>query len=157
MDIAEIVAALPEEPVVHQTQQFDRMLRRQGIVNLIYAGFATDMCILNAPGGLGPMFALGYRVLLIREATLGVEQPDTIADRIATRWGMRFGPDAVARSAASVPLRKIPSLDEIADAVLFLAANGSMTGQTMAEAAGEPSLNAALPLTPTRGRTALGA
>ena len=90
MDIAEIVAALPEEPVVHQTAQFDRMLRRHGIVNLIYTGFATDMCILNAPGGLGPMFALGYRVLLIREATLGVEQPDTIADRIATRWGMRF-------------------------------------------------------------------
>ncbi|UCH34910.1 MAG: isochorismatase family protein [Armatimonadota bacterium] len=90
MDIAEVVAALPDEPVVHQTSQFDRMLRRQGIVNLIYTGFATDMCILNAPGGVGPMFSLGYRVLLIREATLGVEQPDTIDDRIATRWGMRF-------------------------------------------------------------------
>ena len=90
MDIAEIVAALPDEPVVHQTAQFDRVLRRRGIVNLIYAGFATDMCILNAPGGIGPMFSLGYRVALIREATLGVECPDTFDERIATRWGMRF-------------------------------------------------------------------
>jgi nicotinamidase-related amidase len=90
MDIAEVVAAQADEPVAHQSSQFDRMLRRQGIVNLIYTGFATDMCILNAPGGIGPMFSLGYRVMLMREATLGVECPDTIDERIATRWGMRF-------------------------------------------------------------------
>jgi len=90
MDIAKVVAPLPDEPVVHQSSQFDRMLRRQGIVNLIYTGFATDMCILNAPGAIGPMFSLGYRVLLIREATLGVECPDTFDQRIATRWGIRF-------------------------------------------------------------------
>ena len=90
MDIAEIVAAAPEEPVVHQSAQFDRLLRRRGIVNLVYTGFATDMCILNAPGGVGPMFSLGYRILLIREATLGVEQPDTLEGKVATRWGIRF-------------------------------------------------------------------
>jgi nicotinamidase-related amidase len=90
MDTAAVVASRPDEPVVHQSGQFDRMLRRRGIVNLIYAGFATDMCILNAPGGIGPMFSLGYRVLLIREATLGVECPDTFDQRIATRWGIRF-------------------------------------------------------------------
>jgi len=90
MDIAHIARPLPDEPIVHQTVQFDRMLRRQGVVNLIYTGFATDMCILNAPGGVGPMFSLGYRVLLIREATLGVECPDTLEERLATRWGMRF-------------------------------------------------------------------
>ncbi len=90
MDFPEVVAPLPEEPVVHQTAQFDRVLRERGIVNLIYAGFATDMCILNAPGGMGPMFGLGYRVVLIREGTLGVECPDTFDERIATRWGIRY-------------------------------------------------------------------
>jgi nicotinamidase-related amidase len=90
MDIADAIAALPEEPMAHRTSQFDRMLRRRGIVNLIYTGFATDMCLLNAEGGMGPMFSLGYRVLLIREATLGVECPDTFDQRIATRWGVRF-------------------------------------------------------------------
>jgi nicotinamidase-related amidase len=90
MDFPEVVAPLAGEPIVHQTAQFDRILRERGIVNLIYAGFATDMCILNAPGGMGPMFGLGYRVLLIREATLGVECPDTFGERIATRWGIRY-------------------------------------------------------------------
>lgn len=90
MDFPEVVAPLPNEPVVHQTGQFDRILRGRGIVNLIYMGFATDMCILNAPGGMGPMFGLGYRVLLVRDATLGVECPDSFDERIATRWGIRY-------------------------------------------------------------------
>lgn len=90
MDIPRIVYPEPGEPIVYQTGQFDRILRKRGIVNLIYTGFATDMCILNAPGGLGPMFALGYRVLLLREATLGVECPDTFHERLATRWAIRF-------------------------------------------------------------------
>jgi nicotinamidase-related amidase len=90
MDIPEIVAPEPEEPIVHQTAQFDRVLRERGIVNLIYAGFATDMCILNAPGGMGPMFGQGYRVILVRDATIGVEPPDFLEERIATRWGIRF-------------------------------------------------------------------
>jgi len=90
MDFPEVVAPKPGEPIVHQTDQFDRILRERGIVNLIYAGFATDMCILNAPGGMGPMFGLGYRVVLIRDATIGVEPPDFLPERIATRWGIRY-------------------------------------------------------------------
>ena len=90
MDFPEVVAPQPDEPIAHQTAQFDRMLRERGIVNLVYAGFATDMCILNAPGGMGPMFGLGYRVILIRDATVGVEPPDFMDERIATRWGIRF-------------------------------------------------------------------
>jgi nicotinamidase-related amidase len=90
MDIPEVVAPEPDEPIVHQTDQFDEVLRERGIVNLVYAGFATDMCILRAPGGMGPMFGLGYRVILIRDATIGVEPPDLFEERVATRWGIRF-------------------------------------------------------------------
>jgi len=90
LDFPQVVAPLPGEPIVCQTERFDAILRARGIVNLIYMGFATDMCLLNAPAGMGPMFSLGYRVLLIREATLGVELPDTFAERLATRWGIRF-------------------------------------------------------------------
>ncbi len=90
VDFPKVVAPLSGELVVYTTKQLDRVLRKRGIVNLIYAGFATDMCILNAPGSIGPMFNLGYRVLLIREATLGVEMPDWFEDKIATRWAIRF-------------------------------------------------------------------
>ena len=90
MDRAEVVAPLPGEPFVYMTGQFDRILRRRGIENLIYTGFAADMCVLNAPGGIVPMAERGYRVYLVRDATLGVEFPDTIEDRLATRWAVRF-------------------------------------------------------------------
>lgn len=90
MDRAKVVAPLPGEPFVYQTAQFDRILRKRGIENLIYAGFAADMCILNAEGGTIPMANRGYRVYLMRDATLGVEFPDTFEERIATRWAIRF-------------------------------------------------------------------
>jgi nicotinamidase-related amidase len=90
MDRAKIVAPQPGEPFVYQTGQFDRILRRQGIQNLIYSGFATDMCILRSPGGIEPMAPLGYRIFLMRDATVGVECPDTFAERLATRWAIRY-------------------------------------------------------------------
>lgn len=90
MDRAKVVEPMPGEPFVYQTAQLDRMLRRRGIENLIYTGFATDMCVLRAPGGIEPMSPYGYRLFLVRNATLGVELPDTFDERIATRWGIRY-------------------------------------------------------------------
>lgn len=90
MDRAQIVAPEPGEPFVHQTGQFDRALRRYGIENLLYTGFATDMCILRAGGGVEPMAPFGYRIFLLRDATLGVESPDSFPERIATRWGIQY-------------------------------------------------------------------
>lgn len=75
---------------VQSTEEFDRSLREKGIENLIYTGFATDMCILHSPGGILSMFNLGYRVYLIREATLGIEYPDTFKKRLSTKWAIRF-------------------------------------------------------------------
>ncbi len=90
MNRARIVAPLPGEPFVYQTGQFDRALRRRGIENLIYSGFAADICVLRAPGGIEPMAQFGYRLFLMRDATLGVECPDTFDERLATRWAIRY-------------------------------------------------------------------
>ena len=49
-----------------------KALRFHGIENLIYSGFATDMCVLRAPGGVEPMAPYGYRIFLMRDATVGV-------------------------------------------------------------------------------------
>ncbi|MCX7599692.1 MAG: isochorismatase family protein [Armatimonadetes bacterium] len=89
-DRAGTVAPLPGEPFVYQTAQMHRALRRLGIENLIYTGFAADMCILRAPGGVEPMAPYGYRLFLVRDAILGVEFPDTIQERLATRWAVRY-------------------------------------------------------------------
>lgn len=90
MDRAAIVAPLPGEIYAYQTGQFDRLLRRKGIENLIYTGFAADMCILRAPGGIEPMAPYGYRLFLMRDGTLGVECEDTFEERLATRWAIRY-------------------------------------------------------------------
>ena len=90
MGRAQIVEPRDDEPMVYETPQFDRILRRYGIENLIYTGFAADMCILRAPGGLEVMQPYGYRRYLLRDATLGVELPDTFEERLATRWAIRY-------------------------------------------------------------------
>ena len=46
--------------------------------------------ILRAPGGLEPMCSYGYRRFLIRDATVGVELPNTFKERIATRWAIAY-------------------------------------------------------------------
>ena len=81
---------LPGEIFAFQTMQFHRALQKRGIQNLIYTGFAADMCILRAGCGSEPMLALGYRVYLIRDATLGTEYPDWFEHRLATTWGIRY-------------------------------------------------------------------
>jgi nicotinamidase-related amidase len=90
IDRAPLLMPEPGEPFVYQTNQFDRILRKRGIENLIYAGFATDMCILRSPGGIEPMAVFSYRVFMMRDATLGAEMRDTFEERIATRWGIRY-------------------------------------------------------------------
>lgn len=90
MGRARTAEILPHEPVAWQTAQFDRQLRKRSIENLIYCGFAADMCILRAAGGLESMRSYGYRLFLLRDATAGVEFPDTIHEMLATRWAIRY-------------------------------------------------------------------
>ena len=82
--------AEPGDQVILTGRQFDRILRRKGIKNLVYTGFATNMCILSSPGATQEMLGFGYRIFLIREATLGVEYPETLADRTVTRLALRY-------------------------------------------------------------------
>lgn len=90
MDRAAVVAPQPGDLYCHQTNQLDRALRRRGIENLIYAGFATDMCVLRAPGGVEPMNRFGYRLFILRDATLGIEYPDTFEQRSITEGALRY-------------------------------------------------------------------
>ncbi|MBT4501177.1 MAG: cysteine hydrolase family protein [Gemmatimonadetes bacterium] len=84
---AEIVSPQGEEPLVFYTDQLDAYLKERGIETLIYTGFATDMCVLGADGGARPMLGLGYRCILMRDATVGVETPASFEERLATRYG----------------------------------------------------------------------
>jgi nicotinamidase-related amidase len=87
MKRAEVVSPVSDEPLVFYSDVLDDYLKSRHIDTLLYAGFATDMCILNAEGGARPMLARGYRCILMRDATVGVETPASFPERLATRYG----------------------------------------------------------------------
>ena len=82
--------AEPGDQVILTGRQFDRICRSRGLKNLVYTGFATNMCILDAAAATREMLGYGYRIFLIREATLAVEFPETFADRLVTRVALKY-------------------------------------------------------------------
>jgi nicotinamidase-related amidase len=82
--------AEPGDQVILTGAQFDRICRSRGIKNLVFTGFATNMCILDAAAATREMLGYGYRIFLIREATLAVEYPDTFAERPMTRAALKY-------------------------------------------------------------------
>lgn len=90
LDFAEPLRPMGHETVVISTDQWDNWLREKGIDTLIYVGFCTNLCILDAPGGMRQMAPRGYRCVILREATLAVEFPDTMEQRVQTQSSLRF-------------------------------------------------------------------
>jgi hypothetical protein len=90
MGILAACAPQPGDQVVVTGRQLDRLLRRRGIKHLVYTGFATNMCILDSAAATREMLGYGYRIFLIREATLAVEYPETFAERMMTRAALKY-------------------------------------------------------------------
>ena len=101
LDFAAPVRPLDTETVVVTTEQWDDWLRARGINTLIYVGFCTNLCILDAPGGMRLMAPLGYRCILLREATLAVEFPETLEQRLQTQASLRHIEGWVGYTASS--------------------------------------------------------
>ena len=90
MKRAERVSPQADEPLLFYTDTLDAHLKAHHITTLIYTGFATDMCVLNAEGGARAMLARGYRCILMRDGTVGVETPESFPERLATRYGIHL-------------------------------------------------------------------
>ncbi len=60
------------------------LLAKRGIMHLVYVGFATNWCVTGRDYGIIAMNRRGYNVILVRDATTGVEFHDTVNDLIAT-------------------------------------------------------------------------
>ena len=113
MKRAKIVEPLGDEPLVFYTDQLDAYLQERGVETLIYTGFAADMCILNSEGGGRPMLRAGYRCILMRDGTVGVETPATFPERLATRYGIHRFEIAVGYSTTSADFQTaVAALDK---------------------------------------------
>jgi 3-oxoacyl-[acyl-carrier protein] reductase len=95
---------------------------RAGGSSMVYAVSKAGMQMLSRCLALG----------LAPEITVNTVAPG-IMD---TRWGHRWGQEALDRMAREAPLKRYPSLKDIAAGAVFLCENDSMTGQTLVIDAG---------------------
>jgi nicotinamidase-related amidase len=89
LDIAEIARPLPGEPVIATGEQLQALLAERQILHLFYAGFATNWCVLYRDYGMVEMARRGYNLILLRDATTGVEFHDSVASEAATAMSVR--------------------------------------------------------------------
>lgn len=92
--IAQLAKPLPNEFVVDShnliddTVELDRYLRAHNIKTLIYAGYASNECVLYRPTGIIKMKELGYSIILLRDCTTAIETPESLDGEWANRMAI---------------------------------------------------------------------
>jgi nicotinamidase-related amidase len=89
LDISALVKPLPGEPIIHTGAQMHELLAEKRILHLVYAGFATNWCVIGRDYGIYAMNDRGYNIILVRDATTGVEFHDSVASLTATNIAIR--------------------------------------------------------------------
>jgi nicotinamidase-related amidase len=65
----------------------DSLLRNLGIKSLVCVGFSAEICLLCTM--IGGMYR-NYRMVLLRDGTLGTEFPDTVETLAVTKFAIRY-------------------------------------------------------------------
>lgn len=80
MRILPEAAPVESDWLIFSSADIHAVCRERGLLNLVYVGFATNMCLLFKPGALWEMSRAGYRCVVLRDCTTAVENADSIAD-----------------------------------------------------------------------------
>lgn len=89
LDIADIAKPKPGDIIIHTGAQMHAILAEKKILHLFYAGFATNWCLVGRDYGIYAMNEKGYNIILIRDATTGIEFHDTVEQELATQMTIR--------------------------------------------------------------------
>ncbi|MBT4496251.1 MAG: isochorismatase family protein [Gemmatimonadetes bacterium] len=89
LKISDLVAPLPGEPIIATGNQLHELLTERRILHLVYAGFATNWCVIGRDYGIIAMNERGYNIVLVRDATTGVEFHDSVEELTATEIAIR--------------------------------------------------------------------
>ena len=79
------ISPIPGDVVVATGAELHAACKARGLVHLIYAGFATNICIRFRDYGLHAMRDRGYSPILLRDATSAIESRATIGSLSLTR------------------------------------------------------------------------
>ncbi|MBM4438316.1 MAG: isochorismatase family protein [Actinobacteria bacterium] len=85
-DIYQPIAPAPDDCVVATGAQLHRLLRFRKLVHLIYAGFATNICMVYRDYGLQAMRHRGYAPIILRDCTSAIETRATIDGLLLTKY-----------------------------------------------------------------------
>lgn len=83
--IHKLVRPLSGEVVVNgpdEQAQLLKLLRQGGVKYLLYAGYASNMCVLNRPTGIIEMSKHGYQIILVRDASIAIEAPEFFDEKM---------------------------------------------------------------------------
>lgn len=89
LSVSPAIDVRPEEFVIATGQQLHELLEERRILHLLFAGFATNWCVLGRDYGIRSMARYGYNIVLLRDATTGVEFPDTYDNLFTTEIAIR--------------------------------------------------------------------
>jgi nicotinamidase-related amidase len=89
LDISPLARPLPDEPVIFTGDELHALLAERRILHLFYAGFATNWCLIGRDYGMVAMNQRGYNLILLRDATTGIEFHDTVDTLQATKMTIR--------------------------------------------------------------------
>lgn len=103
-DIADSVRPAAGDVVAATGIQLHRVLKSEGILHVLYAGFATNSCVILRDYGMIDMRRRGYNTMLLRDCTTAIENSATIADEGMTKYAVMDieRSSATATSAAFV-------------------------------------------------------
>ena len=79
-NIPEPLRPVDGDLVVTTGNMMHRLLREREIKVLFYCGFATNLCLIFKPGAIQDMYDRGYMPLVVRDATTGSENAETIQE-----------------------------------------------------------------------------
>jgi len=103
-DIPEMLRPKPGDYVIASGDQLHRLLKDRKILHLLYAGFATNMCVQNTRDySMEQMGRRGYNCILLRDCTTGIENASTLDGLLLTKAAI-LGLEKSHASASSVDL-----------------------------------------------------
>lgn len=89
LSITPAVEVKDDDIVITTGPELHHVLAERRILHLIYAGFATNWCVLGRDYGIRAMARYGYNIIMLRDCTAGVEFPDTLDELMVTEIAVR--------------------------------------------------------------------
>ncbi len=82
--IIDCLAPQADDFVVATGDQLHRLCRHNGILHLLYCGFAANMCVPGRDYGMRAMNTRGYNLVLVRDCTSAIEAQSTYPEMALT-------------------------------------------------------------------------